>query len=138
MESAPLKVGDAAGESWAVVTRTMTVMFTQPGHGAGKVAVTFPSEAVIVLFNPSVEFPMIPVPVKIGGGAVKVSVPVAVVGRAGAELVAVDDFEVVVDDFEPLPDVDVGEVVNMPVIFVSEKFGEKATFFEPKESKRIR
>jgi hypothetical protein len=118
-------------------------MFTQPGHGAGKVAVAFPSDAVIVLFNPSVEFPMIPVPVKMGGGAVKVSVPV--VGRTGTDPVAlddfdvpVDDFDVPVDDFEPLADVDVGEVVNEPVIFVSWKFDEKATFFEPKESKRIR
>jgi len=122
------------GESWAVVTKMTTVMFTQPGHGAGKVAVTFPSEAVIVLFNPSVELLMIPDPVKVGGGAVKVSVPV--VGRT--EPVAVVDFDVGVDDFEPLADVDVGEVVNMPVIFVSSKFCEKATFVEPKESKRIK
>lgn len=107
MESASLRVGAGVGESCAVVTKTMTVMFTQPGQGAGKVAVAFPSEAVIVLFNPSVELPKIPLPVKVGGGAVNVSV---------VEPVVLDGFDVVV---EPPPDV---VVLNVPVIFVSWKF----------------
>jgi len=106
-------------------------MFTQPGQGAGVVVAL----AAIVLFNPTVEFPRIPDPVKDGGGAVKVPVPV---GETGAEPVVLDDFDVDADDFEPLADVDVGDVVNVPVMCVSWKFCEKATSFDPTELKRIK
>lgn len=119
------------------------MILTQPGQGAGKVIVAFPSEAVIVLFSPSVELPVIVVPVGREGGAVNVSVTVIVL----------DEFDVAVDDFVPL------EVGNAPVMFVSLvvgrelllvlstrkgsecpylKFCEKATFFESEDTKRIR
>ena len=109
-----LRVGAGVGESWAVVTKTTTVIFTQPGQGGGKVAVAFPSDAVIVVFNPSVEFPKIPLPVK--RGEVAVSVPVGGAVRVPVEdPVVLDCFDVVVDDFvEPPPDVG-----NVPVIFIS-------------------
>jgi len=103
--------------------RTTTVMFTQFGHGAGRVAVALPSDAVAVMLRPLVELPPTTVPVKVGpGGAVRVP----------------DALVVVVDGFDPLLVGGGGEVVNMPVMLVSLKFSENATLFDFRELKRIK